>query len=69
MITYFDKGKPIATDNKDESDRLALKINKIDQVLKEMGYPKGYEEYTSAVNDMATNDFTKYMEFLKRIDS
>lgn len=66
--TIWNNGKPIATDNQDEAKRMNDKIVVIDRVLKEMGYTKGYDEYTTAINDMVSKDFNKYMDFLKRVN-
>lgn len=60
-------GKPIASDP-NEAKRLDKRMQVIDKVLKEMGYPEGVNHYQEIMNDLGSNHFDKYMEFLKRVD-
>jgi len=64
----FDNGKPVAASDKKEAERLTGKIAIIDKVLKEMGFPKGYENYNEYVQEMANKDFKKYIKFLDKVD-
>lgn len=67
-VVVFDKGNPVATNNKQEATRLKKRLEIIDRVLKEMGYNEGYANYQEIVEKMAREDFDKYLKFLERID-
>jgi len=51
-----------------EAEHLDEKMVIIDKVLKEMGFSEGCAKYSEYMQEMATKDFEKYMEFLKRVD-
>jgi len=62
----WDKGKPVAASDEKEARRLEGRALIIDNVLKEMGYEKGWENYNEYVTKMS-QDFPKYMKFLDRV--
>jgi excinuclease UvrABC helicase subunit UvrB len=66
-FVVFKDGKPISNDPK-ESERLNKRMKVIDKVLKEMGYPEGAERYSEIMNELGSEDFKKYMEFIERVD-
>ena len=59
-------GRPSSSDPK-ESARLDRRMQIIDKVLKEMGYPEGAERYSEIVSELGSKDFKKYIEFLDRV--
>jgi len=66
IVTWKD-GKPHSTNNEAEAKRLVGRALIIDRILKEMGYSEGWNNYAEIVNEMVATDFTKYTDFVKRV--
>ncbi len=64
----FNKNKPVATSNSEETKRLESRVEIIDKVLKEMGYKEGYTKYNDYIIEMMKDFKGKYMPFLERVD-
>ena len=67
-MVIWDKGKPIATTDKKEAERLRKRIKIIDEVLKSMGYEEGYAKYQEYIEQMTSEGFDKYVAFLQKVD-
>ena len=66
--TIFDNGKPVATSDNKEAERLIGRIAIIDEVLKEMGYLEGYAKANIYIPEMVKKDFKEYKKLTERVD-
>lgn len=64
----FEDGKPVASSDKKEAERLTGRIAIIDKVLKEMGFSEGYARYNEYIQEMVSKDLKKYFEFIERVN-
>lgn len=68
-MTYvvWKDGKPFATNDKAEANRLRKRMEAVITVLESMGYSNVPDNWNNIVSEMAQTDFKKYMEFLDKV--
>ena len=67
-FVIWKNGKPYAASDPKEAQRLSKRMQMINKILKNMGYPDGAERYDEIMQDLGSNHFDKYLEFLKKIE-
>ncbi|MEK6840001.1 MAG: hypothetical protein AABX72_03600 [Nanoarchaeota archaeon] len=65
---FSNSGKAVASSDKQEAVRLEGRVAIIDEVLKEIGYSEGYQNYTNYVQEMMKDFSGKYIPFLNRVE-